>query len=165
MRRVLGLAASVFLLAGCLTTATKGTGDGWISSVVPGEQAHFTFAVSCDPKSEPCTMEASKVSGRFEDKGTGMKIRLDTVSAVTDLADPRCQTGSFTYTSEVRSLPGSGTGTATVCDGDARRAGNPGPGPHVRLPDTLSVQIFTGPFAGYANSGPLLGGNINIRFP
>lgn len=174
MRRVLGLAASVLLLAGCLTSATKGTGGGWIASVVPGEQAHFSFAVSCEratprEEGEPCVQDTtvpSTVSGRFEDKGTGLKIRLQTVSVI-GAPGAQCQTGTFTYTSEVRSrsVDDTGTGTVTVCEGKADRAGNPGRAPQDQAPATLSVQILSGPFMGYTNSGPLLGGSINIRYP
>lgn len=154
MIRVVSACALALVLIGC--TATKGTGGGWISSVVPGEKATFGFEAHCDPRGPqpplPCDPRAA---GRYEDKGAGVRMELEML-LVSEGAS--CQTAGVEYRSQSAARPGNGTATVTACDNDALPRGPR----EVRVPDTFTITVKTGPYAGYTNGGPLLGGNIRI---
>lgn len=158
--RIFVLCVLALVVLGC--TATKGTGGGWMSSTVPGEKATFGFQAHCDPRDQTATGCTVRASGFYEDKAANVKMQLVAMEAAEAPAGPaigaNCQISTVQYRSTERSRPGPGSASVTVCDDDTLPAGPK----EARVPDIFSIVVTSGPYAGYTNAGPVLGGNIKI---
>ena len=150
--RVLGLAATSVLallaLSGCYSRLT---GGGWMESAGGGGRA--TFAINYDATdvgfSEPPT---TRFKGTYHDPGSGVRLRFDDL--VKDIfEDPTEDCAEFTgrYVSQDPKQRGAGDVRVKACD-----EGEPGAG----RGDSLRVEVLSGPYAGYENDGPILGGNF-----
>ena len=154
--RIVVLCALALVVLGC--TATKGTGGGWIASVQAGQRATFGFNAHCDPRGpQPPDLCVGLASGHYEDNGPIVPVRM-ALTVITSSLGAHCQTAAVEYRSQVLAAPGTGHAAVTVCDNDLlpRVKGEP------RVADTFEITVASGPFAGYTNRGPLLGGNIAI---
>jgi len=138
---------AVFALTGCVT---KMTGGGWMQSVVPGEKA--TFAVNydvADPDNE-------RIRGTYHDHGADVRFRFDEVlGTVGGNVGAPCFGRIVGYESQDPTLRGGGEVVVIACD--EAESGVFGPG------DSLAIMVQTGPYAGYTNSGPVLGGNFQAH--
>lgn len=144
------LTPAVLVLTGC-----QASGMGWLqSSAVPTEKATFGFVFDGTTGTfsgsyhDPQGMVATGVV-EVDLKGTGV-VREGPPGA----GGAPCLLGTPTYKSQNRQLPGSGTLDLLVCD-----LGEPGVGSG----DFISIQVLTGPYAGYGNAGVLEGGNIEAH--
>lgn len=154
MRIVVACALALVVL-GC--TATKGTGGGWIASVQVGQRATFGFNAHCDPRGpQPPNLCVGLASGHYEDNGPIVPVRI-VLTVISSSLGGNCQSAFVSYRSQVLAAPGEGNAVVNVCDNDLFRVKG-----EQRVPDTFGITIATGPFAGYTNHGPLLGGNIAI---
>jgi hypothetical protein len=142
--RLFLLAAGLLLATGC-----QATGMGWIPSAsLADPTAKATFGFVYDGTTET-------FSGSYHDnalgvafKGTGV-IKAGPPPAGVN-AKGGCLMGEPSYESQNSSRPGGGLLLLVVCDLD--RAGN----------DFIYIQVETGPYAGYSNSG-MPSGNITVR--
>src|SRR5262249_48054768 len=137
--------------------ACDAQGGGFLDSAADnGAKASFGFTVRCDPTTH-------QLSGQFQyvDKAAGLSIHGTISSApfCNPDATPNPLTFGGTYTTQGRQgaacsgSSGSGGFTATVFHAGS---GAPPKG------DTLSMSLTSGPCTGYANSGPVQGGNIQV---
>ena len=135
---VLAAGALVVGITGC-----KATGGGFIQSATGADAAHFGFVMQTNKQD-------NVVHGTYRDGY--VKLRFD-AGSVSMTFDP-CAHWTVDYVSTSPDYPGSGTAQVVVCDN-----GEPGPSSG----DNLSIQILTGPYAGYSNAGVLEGGNLQIN--
>jgi hypothetical protein len=133
-----GLTAIALGVAGC-----KATGGGFIPSAVGADAAHFGFVMQTNKGD-------NVVHGTYRDGY--VQLRFDGGSVSMNL-NP-CATWTVDYVSTSADNPGSGTAQVVICDN-----GKAGP----TNDDSLSIQIQSGPYAGYSNSGTLAGGNLQIN--
>lgn len=148
------LCALALMVLGC--TATKGTGGGWMSSTVPGQKATFGFEAHCDPRGpQPPLGCDPRGSGHYEDEAANLGMQLVRLAPAFGFT---CQGTQVEYRSTERTRPGTGTATVSVCDNDTHPSGPDA----ARDPDIFSITVTSGPYAGYTNAGPVLGGNIRV---
>jgi hypothetical protein len=140
-KRMLALAPVVGLVvlgvAGCTAH-----GGGYIGSATGADKATFGFTWQK-------TKAQNVLRGSWHDGY--VKFRLDRDLGIGGLFD--CGGGTGHYVSTSKSSPGGGTLALSICD-----YGEPGP----TEGDTLSVNVTSGPYAGYSNSGTLEGGNLQV---
>jgi hypothetical protein len=143
-----GLATAALLLSGCCSQlqpwSGRGTGGGWVpSSSSSANRATFGF-VWQSTESGPILAKGSWSDG-------SVKFRI--VDGLLDQVDQDdCVYGNGHY------IPTGKAGTQgdikiTLCD-----AGEPGTGG-----DTIDLQLSGGTYDGYHKSGPLSGGNIQLK--
>ena len=143
------LALPVLLLA----TACQATGMGWIPSAFdPAAKATFGFVYDGDTQT---------FSGSYHDhggdvdfKGTGVLKSGPPPAGVQSKGG--CLLGFPAYESTNAAHPGFGNLFLFVCDLDGDGV--------VRDNDFISIEVATGPYAGYANSGNP-SGNITVTSP
>ncbi len=162
---VLAVLAGIVVLSGCTAS-----GAGWIPSNVATAKATFGFSFRVaddgrasftgsyhDPRGTVETSATSTVDVRL--KGSGKVHSCNPSNGGCVSAPPSkggCIGGSgVPYTSQNPSRPGSGTLTLVVCDLDGNRTPTP-------ESDTVFLQVDTGPYAGYTNSGNPRG-NVTVR--
>ena len=147
----LGLAA--LALAGC---TLKMTGGGELNSAVdPDSTAHFAIDYSA---SRP-GIEPAHLTGVYKDGP--VSLRFDGVDASPEIPDrgsPQSQSSVLNciavtgkYVSQSPTATGTGTAMLIACAGSAG------------LPDLLSLNVQSGPFAGYQNSGPITAGELTAH--
>jgi hypothetical protein len=167
--RLLSLAAmavlATFFLSGCYLQLT---GGGWMRSVNGVDKA--TFSVNYDVakgQEAPgvCKYELTHIRGTYHDHGTDVRFKIDDkdVKFIVCFIDPdftvppldnNCAGFVTSYESQDPKLPGRGHVSVAPCD-----HGEPGD------VDFLAIQVQSGPYAGYFNSGPVLGGNFQGQEP
>ena len=143
----------VLLAGGC---AGKGAGGGFLPSAADdGTKATFGFRYN--------TLDSEKgnfgANGVYHDKSAaGVKLEVTGILFVPDPpeVDPQCVWSTLGYESQDPKNRGTGLLEVEVCD-----KGKPGPGNG----DYIAVDILTGPFGGYSNSGVIQGGNIHLKDP
>jgi hypothetical protein len=166
--RLLSLGAmallAAFVLTGCYL---KLTGGGWMRSVNGVDKA--TFSVNYDvaraqtaPGECDFNFDEVHIRGTYHDLGTGVRFKLND----ENVEDIGCSTGNpedpddecafviTSYESQDPRNPGTGLVEVTACD-----HGEPGD------VDTLEIFVESGPYAGYHNEGPILGGNFQGHEP
>jgi hypothetical protein len=159
---------AAFVLSGCYL---KLTGGGWMRSANDVDKA--TFSVNYDvarAQTEPgeCEfdLEAAHIRGTYHDLGTGVRFKINDEN-ITQIrcfgvpGDPLNDCAAF-ETSYVSLDPNNrGTGTVRVRACDDVELDEQGGEPV----DTLRIAVESGPYEGYQNSGPVLGGNFQGRVP
>jgi hypothetical protein len=156
---------AVFVLSGCYL---KLTGGGWMQSVNGVDKA--TFSVNYDvaraqtaPGQCGFDFEGAHIRGTYHDHGTDVRFKIDDEDlSVIGCFDPNpenaennnCAFFMTSYESQDPKLPGEGTVFVTACD-----HGEPGD------VDYLQIDVQSGPYAGYHNAGPVLGGNFQGHEP
>jgi hypothetical protein len=142
----------VLVAAGVGLVVTTGcalhvTGSGTIRSVNRVDDAKFAFSFD-GPK--------GKLSGNYADRGTGDRLKFDGIDSYVDETgnSDQCMYAYGRYESRTDDKPGEGTLRIIACDGDA-----PGDLDH----DLISINVLTGPLAGYVNGGELLHGHIKTH--
>lgn len=151
------------LLAGCTAT-----GGGSIPSNDPTAKATFGFSFDA-----PLDAPTSTFSGSYHDpqgvvsllgvvdvafKGTGQLHKCtpsDPLCATAPPAKGGCIAGEPSYQSQNPAIPGGGTVFLFLCDLDG--GGVTGDGT-----DSIFLQVETGPYTGYTNSGNP-SGNITVK--
>jgi hypothetical protein len=138
--------------AGCYE---KLYGGGWMQSVIAGDKA--TFAISYDltryfesDQSDPSLIH---LEGFYHDQGLDVRLKFEDVRSYAHGPGPEegdCAFFATTYTSQNPAKPGTGIAEVVACDN-----GEPGV-----EGDLLAIDILTGPYTGYQNVGPILGGNF-----
>jgi len=163
-RRALLVVPFTLLAAGCTAT-----GGGSIPSQLLTGKATFGFTIDVGDT----TTGTGTWSGSYHDpqgvtdagvvdvafKGTGKAHPCNTDPLCVKLAPPTkggCIASEAAYQSQNPKIPGSGTVFWFVCDMDADGQ------PDVDGTDTLFVQVDSGPYTGYTNSGNVQG-NITTR--
>ena len=152
------LAPAVLLASACAATAGgSANGSGWIiSSQDPRAKADFGFAFDCG-KDPQCL--APKASGNYQD-GV-VRMTLDSVDPgafglwppTGPIPDQKCVVATVNYSSANPKVNGSGKASVNICDASHGK---------VKTPDTFAIQVTSGPYAGYQDSGPLGGGQITV---
>jgi hypothetical protein len=141
-KRMLALAPVVGLVvlgvAGCTAK-----GGGYIGSATGADKATFGFTWQK-------TKTQNVLRGSWHDGY--VKFRLDRDLGIQGTY-PYCVGGPGHYVSTSRSNPGGGTLQLSICD-----EGEPGP----TQGDTISINVTSGPYAGYSNGGTLEGGNLQV---
>lgn len=145
-RRTAGLAGLIGVLAltGC---ASKLNGGGFIRSANGIDRANFGF--SYDGPSD-------HFRGTYHDKALGVRLRGTGVLPPpwTPPEDTTaCIAGIMGYESQNPRQRGAGTLYLQACDGGSTGVGE----------DTITINVLTGPFAGYVNSGVVEGGNLKAH--
>ena len=138
------LAVSVLVVAVLLGTTgcySKLNGGGWMQSA--NGESRATFGIHYDGN-----LRAAR--GTYQDKAEGVSLKF--VDAIPDFSTQDCATYVATYQSQDKTDRESEEQYAILeaCDN-----GEPGV-----LGDTLSIDLLFGPYDGYSNSGPILGGNL-----
>jgi hypothetical protein len=145
-------------VAGC---ATDFTGGGTIPStdLNPADQANFGFTY----KITNTATGAGHTQGAYHDPTApafpngGVKFKFDRLlfgdSAPGSVCTVNGITGIVNYISQNPNYPGSGLVLLSACDN-----GEPGVGK-----DAIEVDVFTGPYAGYSDTGVLTGGNLQAH--
>ncbi len=163
-RRALLVPAVVLALTtACVSQAGgKATGGGSIaSSLDPTAKAQFAFTVQC----LDATCAAQRSSGGYDDKGTnltftnGVHMKLVSIVLAGGLGftnTPKCADGAVTYQSADPKVSGGGNANVHICDNSHGS---------VKLSDTFAIAVASGPYAGYADTGPVVGGQITITLP
>ena len=138
------LVVGALLLSGCVATG-KVTGGGWVESSGGEGKANFGFCAA--------RTLLGDTSGKFtyRDKNAGVSMSGDITFAAH--AGDGTYFLSGTYRSTNPKDPGSGAWEARVEDD-----GEPGIGG-----DSFAIEITSGPFFPYSNSGDLGGGNIQAH--
>ena len=137
------LVPMLLMAAGCYE---KLNGGGWMLSANGEDRA--TFGIHFDG-----TRDRHAARGTYHDHGTGVRFRFveEVGHAVgTGPEEGDCAVFIATYKSQDKKEPGSGLVDVTACD-EGEPAVNG---------DTLDIFVETGPYAGYENGGPILGGNF-----
>lgn len=147
---VAALAGAVLLLAGCTGQLT---GGGELTSAEnPSSYAHF--AVEYDGSSSP-----ARLTGSYHDGS--VRLRFDGVQddpVGNSGPDPAAGIGvncfaiDGRYVSQNSDDRGAGAVLLVACDA---AQGN--------LPSLVSLDVETGPFAGYNNAGTLIDGNLTAH--
>lgn len=162
-RSVLLLAPIAVLLTGCTAT-----GGGTIHSNDLVSTA--TFGLNADVEVDPMTGDITQAtfSGTYHDANGKIALRnVDVSFKGTGVMKPKpglrtpgsiCLNGVFTYTSQNPMVAGSGTVDMTLCDNN----GVLDPGGAL-LDDDVTINVLTGPYSGYANASPVIGGNITTK--
>ena len=134
----------LFMATGCYE---KLNGGGWMLSANGEDRATFGIHVNAT---------RSDARGTYHDHGTGVRLKFYELGGVgLDDGEPGdCAYFEATYTSQDKRQPGKGTVDVVACDN-----GEPGVNG-----DTLEISVNNGPYAGYYNAGPILGGNFQF-FP
>lgn len=152
-RIVRGLALGVLsvpmllMAAGCYE---KLNGGGWMLSANGEDRATFGIHFEVVDPIDPTT---AHVRGTYYDHGNGVRLKFIEVVDYASGPGPEegdCAQFEATYKSQAKRQPGSGTASVTLCD-----SGEPG-----IVTDTLDISILDGPYAGYKNTGLILGGNF-----
>jgi hypothetical protein len=144
---------ALLLVLPIVAVACQGTGMGWIPSATdPDGKATFGFVFDA-------TTGLGSFSGSYHDgavrfKGTGV-LRSAPPPAGMKMKGG-CLLGEPAYESQNPAMPGAGTLTLWVCDGDGELA--------VTADDTILIIVGTGPYAGYSNMGSP-SGNITVSSP
>jgi hypothetical protein len=139
--------------AGCYE---KLNGGGWMESANGVDKANFSISYNLTRYLESDQSDPSLIhlEGIYHDKGLDVRLKyeevLDFVEEPDFSEDADCVLFLTTYTSQDRDMPGTGEADVLACDG-----GEPGV-----QGDFLSINIFSGPYAGYENDGFILGGNF-----
>jgi hypothetical protein len=159
--------AAVLLLAGFAAGCDKVTGGGWItSSANPLEKATFGFTARCKTTRVDATPTAVLYDGQLEyyDQGADIRIHGDvepdevaafpgsTCKEIEDLLDIQLPVATFQGTYRTYTGGLQGDFTVTVTD-----HGEPG----ALNGDTFRIEL-TGAVV-HVNSGPVQGGNIQVR--
>jgi hypothetical protein len=143
-----GLVAVAALLLG----ACKVTGGGWIQSATGAKKATFGFNWQTT-FNETTNETRATARGSWSDGDVKFKIDRGIVFTFTDGQDG-CAFGFGHYVSQSKADPGDGELTICLCD-----YGEPG----ATNGDTISIQVTSGPYSGYTNSGELQGGNLQVK--
>jgi hypothetical protein len=139
--------------AGCYE---KLNGGGWMQSRNLEDKANFSISYNLTRFLESDQSDPSLIhlEGVYHDKGLDVRLKYGEVLDFVDEPDVSegedCVLFLTTYTSQDRDLPGTGEAEVLACD-----FGEPGV-----QGDFLSINILTGPYAGYQNGGFILGGNF-----
>jgi hypothetical protein len=128
----------LLMAAGCYE---KLNGGGWMLSANGEDRA--TFGIHFDGPRDAAR-------GTYHDHGTGVRLKFEGVVIYFSGSGPECAIFDATYKSQDKRQPGSGAVSVTACD-----EGEPGVSG-----DTLDILVLDGPYAGYENGGPILGGNF-----
>ena len=142
------LALSVLVVAVLVGTTgcySKLNGGGWMQSA--NGESRATFGITYDG-------DLSTARGTNQDKAAGVSLKFSYASRewflTQEQMDSDCAYFDATYQSQNKKKPGSGIASLVACDN-----GEPG-----FRGDTLSINVEDGPYLGYTNSGPILGGNL-----
>lgn len=142
------VALSALLLAGCTMN-----GGGWMSSNNGAKKATFGFTWQGEEITLPFPpfvfVEPTLAQGFWSDGSVKFRI-LNGGIVGGSMSDP-CLEGEAEYRSQSRAHPGGGDLSIEFCDW-----GEPGPS----AGDELSIDVESGPYSWYANSGELRGGNL-----
>jgi hypothetical protein len=139
--------------AGCYE---KLNGGGWMQSANLEDKANFSISYNLTPYLESDQSDPSLIhlEGVYHDKGLDVRLKYEDVLDFADEPDgPEGQDCVFfvtTYTSQDRDMPGTGEAAVLACD-----LGEPGV-----EGDGLVIEVLSGPYVGYQNGGPILGGNF-----
>ena len=134
--------AMLLMAAGCHGSYDKLNGGGWMLSANGDDRA--TFGIHFDGT-------RSDARGTYHDHGTDVRFKFAGVSDFVLGRELRtCAHFEANYKSQDKKQSGSGTVEVTACDN-----GEPGVNG-----DTLRIHVLDGPYAGYRNAGPILGGNF-----
>ena len=142
--RLLALSVlAVTMLFGATGCYEKLNGGGWMQSANGVDRA--IFGLHYDGTT-------GTAKGTYHDKGAGVRLKFDAASPSFPGFDPNSNCAGFfaNYESQDKANPGTGTAFLLACDN-----GEPG-----FEGDTLTINVQSGPYAGYTNSGPILGGNL-----
>jgi hypothetical protein len=139
--------------AGCYE---KLNGGGWMQSANGVDKANFSISYNLTPYLESDQSDPSLIhlEGIYHDKGLDVRLKYEDVLDFVD--DPDVSEGQdcvlfvTTYTSQDRDMPGTGEAGVLACD-----LGEPGV-----EGDFLVIEVLSGPYVGYSNGGPILGGNF-----
>lgn len=118
-------------------------GGGWLPSAFdPSTKANFGFH-------SDTTGDAGErsVHGTYHDQAAGVRLKFTGVVSVGWIGG-----ATYTYESQDKKNPGSGTVFVDVSDG--------GDGVSETGNDYLNIVVQDGPYAGYQNAGIIQGGNI-----
>ncbi len=168
LRALAVLASAAIIGSACAATAGgSASGTGWIiSSIDPMAKSGIDFAFTCGPSDAQCL--SPQASGNYHDDGaspafpSGIKMKLATVVPGTafglwpptgPVPEQHCASAQVTYISTDPNVSGGGTASVNVCDNSHGS---------IKTADTFSIQVFTGPYAGYQDTAPLGGGQIVI---
>ena len=149
--RVLALGVlSVPMLLMATGCYEKLNGGGWMRSANGEDRATFGIHVNATRS------DARGTRGTYHDHGTGVRLKFHKLVDVelSEREEGDCPAFEATYKSQDKRQPGKGTVEVTACDN-----GEPGING-----DTLDIFVIDGPYTGYQNAGPILGGNFQF-FP
>jgi hypothetical protein len=153
MNRLIGL---MFVVLAIVLTGCSATGGGWLVSATGSGKATFAFQVKCTQ----LTLNAVQLSGNLEyaDKAAGVRVHAKVLSVATDIQPVSCDDPFAVeppiFAGTYRTQPGGAEGLAIV---QVQDGGEPGPG----AGDVFTI-LLEGPVT-YFNSGPIQGGNIQVR--
>lgn len=155
---LLVLAILAVAVAGC---ATDFTGGGTIAStdLNPADHANFGFTY----KITDTTTGAGNAHGAYHDPtdptftNGGVKFKFDGLlfgdTAPGTLCTVNGIAGILNYTSQNPNYPGSGSVFLSACDDGQPGISN----------DDIEVDVLTGPYTGYSDTGFLTGGNLKAH--
>jgi len=168
--RRLGIVASVCALALGAIGCDQFNGGGWLQSSTGEEKATFAVHGKCEEAQDPLFGQVAVLyEGKlqYNDHGADVRFHGDVepffiefqADSCKELARPKPPPGEGntvvrfvgTYRPQPSGVPGEFTGT--VADN-----GEPG-----FEGDTFSINVLTGQYAGYENTGPLQGGNTQVK--
>jgi hypothetical protein len=141
--------------AGCYE---KLNGGGWMESANGVDKANFSISYNLTPYLESDQSDPSLIhlEGIYHDKGLDVRLKYEDVLDFADEPDVSegedCVLFLTTYTSQDSATRPDNTGEAEVLACDLGEPGVEG--------DFLLINILTGPYEGYSNAGPILGGNF-----
>jgi hypothetical protein len=157
------LAIGFLIVAGMLlTSCTKATGGGWITSATGVGKATFGFTGKCRDLVVNSTPTA-EITARLEyhDHPAGVSfhgvvpaIRVSG-STCAELQDEFDRPGDSVFTGSYQPQPKGAAGVFMLRVGDA---GEPG-----RTGDLFCVSLIDGAYDAYRNCGALGGGNIQVH--
>jgi hypothetical protein len=160
---------TALLFAGC---AGKFTGGGKLPSAdqVPGHSASFGFTYEITRADGSGRLSGayhdSYVSGGVKFSFDGLQMGLGSCASlfppsvcqvidnVLGVSSDECISGQGSYRSTNPAISGGGNLGILACD-----RGEPGPSSG----DSIAVQVFTGPYAGYVDSGFTTNGNLQAH--
>jgi hypothetical protein len=119
----------------------KLNGGGWMLSANGADRA--TFGIHFDG-----THSAAR--GTYHDHGTGVRFKFEGVVDFASEEEGDCAVFIANYKSQDKKEAGSGDVLVIACD-----EGEPGVNG-----DFLAIIVGDGPYRGYENEGPILGGNF-----
>jgi hypothetical protein len=143
------LSVPMLLMATGCHEYEKLNGGGWMLSANGEDRA--TFGIHVNATHSDARRGAR---GTYHDHGTGLRLKFYRLVSAGQSLEDDCAVFKATYTSQDKRQPGKGTVGVVACDN-----GEPG-----AKGDTLEISVTNGPYAGYYNAGPILGGNFQY-FP
>ena len=154
--------ASVCALALGAIGCDQFNGGGWLQSSTGEDKATFAVHGKCEEAQDPLFGQVAVLyEGKlqYNDHGADVRFHGDVELFILDIEVDSCkelaQSTVVRFVGNYRPQPSGVPGEFT---GTVRDNGEPG-----FEGDTFSISVLTGQYAGYENTGPLQGGNTQVK--